>query len=174
MPRQLSGGQTQKAAIARALVNQPSLIVADEPTGNLDTSSSKVIMELLRTINQQGNTILMVTHNPELTRYATRVIYMQDGKIRIDQTLGEHQQIDLTKVQDVVERQDYEKRKAEREQSEANSDETETTQEPEVAEDIPSDDKQEVQKAKPKKKHRQPARKTKAKKKNSKKKAGKK
>lgn len=111
LPKQLSGGQTQKAAIARALVNRPSLIVADEPTGNLDTISSKGIMELLKTINKQGNTILMVTHNPELTRYANRVIYMQDGVIRIDQKLKDNQQIDLTKVQDVVERQDYENRK---------------------------------------------------------------
>jgi putative ABC transport system ATP-binding protein len=80
-PRQLSGGQTQCVAIARALVNEPELIIADEPTGNLDTESSRLIMELLSEIHQAGNTVIFVTHNPELTRYATRVVYMQDGAI---------------------------------------------------------------------------------------------
>ena len=80
-PRQLSGGQIQRAAIARALVNNPSIIIADEPTGNLDSLSSRVVMELLSEIHQSGNTILMVTHNPELTRYANRVVYMHDGAI---------------------------------------------------------------------------------------------
>lgn len=106
LPRQLSGGQVQRAAIARALINNPSIVVADEPTGNLDSKSSQVIMELLKGINEQGNTILMVTHNPALTRYATRVIYMQDGEIRVDQELGKSQQVDLTKLQDAVLRQD--------------------------------------------------------------------
>lgn len=85
LPRQLSGGQTQRAAIARALVNSPSLIIADEPTGNLDSHDSKVFMELLADIHRQENTILMVTHNPELTRYASRVIYMKDGVIVDDE-----------------------------------------------------------------------------------------
>ncbi len=80
-PRQLSGGQAQRAAIARALINKPSIIIADEPTGNLDSTDSKVVMELLADIHRQGNTILLVTHNPELTRYANRVIYMYDGRI---------------------------------------------------------------------------------------------
>ncbi len=80
-PRQLSGGQAQRAAIARALINNPSIIIADEPTGNLDSTDSKVVMELLSDIHRQGNTILLVTHNPELTRYASRVIYMYDGMI---------------------------------------------------------------------------------------------
>lgn len=80
-PHQLSGGQAQRAAIARALVNKPSIIIADEPTGNLDSHDSKVVMELLAEIHRQGNTILLVTHNPELTRYASRVIYMYDGMI---------------------------------------------------------------------------------------------
>lgn len=84
-PRQLSGGQVQRAAIARALINNPSLIIADEPTGNLDSLSSRVVMELLSEIHQSGNTILMVTHNPELTRYANRVVYMHDGAIIHDQ-----------------------------------------------------------------------------------------
>lgn len=85
LPNQLSGGQTQCAAIARALVNNPKLIIADEPTGNLDSASSRLIMELLADIHKMGNTILFVTHNPELTRYATRVVYMHDGAIIHDE-----------------------------------------------------------------------------------------
>ncbi len=84
MPWQLSGGQTQRVAIARALVNKPSIILADEPTGNLDSRSSHVIMEELSDLHQQGNTIIMVTHNPRLTSYASRVITMLDGKIDTD------------------------------------------------------------------------------------------
>ncbi|RTK94704.1 ABC transporter ATP-binding protein [Candidatus Saccharibacteria bacterium] len=91
MPRALSGGQIQRAAIARALVNDPQIIIADEPTGNLDSTSSLVVMELLSELHRTGNTILMVTHNPELTRYADRVVYMHDGSIVHDQhtPLGE-------------------------------------------------------------------------------------
>ncbi|HVO86321.1 MAG TPA: ABC transporter ATP-binding protein [Candidatus Binatia bacterium] len=81
MPRQLSGGQAQRVTIARALVNNPGIIIADEPTGNLDSTDSRVLMELLAEIHRRGNTILLVTHNPELTRYASRVIYMHDGMI---------------------------------------------------------------------------------------------
>jgi putative ABC transport system ATP-binding protein len=81
MPYQLSGGQAQRAAIARALINKPNIIIADEPTGNLDSHDSRVVMELFAEIHRQGNTILLVTHNPELTRYAQRVIYMYDGMI---------------------------------------------------------------------------------------------
>lgn len=90
-PRQLSGGQTQSVAIARALVNDPELIIADEPTGNLDTESSRLVMELLSEIHKAGNTVIFVTHNPELTRYATRVVYMQDGAVKYDEQtkLGE-------------------------------------------------------------------------------------
>ncbi len=86
MPRQLSGGQMQRVAIARALVNNPSLVIADEPTGNLDSSSSRAVMQLLSDMHQEGHTILMVTHNPELTRYSSRVIYMRDGSIIDDET----------------------------------------------------------------------------------------
>jgi putative ABC transport system ATP-binding protein len=90
-PPQLSGGQTQSVAIARALVNDPEIIIADEPTGNLDSASSRLVMELLSEIHKTGRTILFVTHNPELTRYATRVVYMHDGGIIHDEltTLGE-------------------------------------------------------------------------------------
>lgn len=90
-PKALSGGQAQRVAIARALVNNPDLIIADEPTGNLDSHSSRVVMELLAELHSTGSTILMVTHNPELTRYATRVLYMLDGSIVHDEAtrLGE-------------------------------------------------------------------------------------
>lgn len=84
-PPQLSGGQVQRVAIARALVNDPKLIIADEPTGNLDSASSRLIMELLAEIHKAGNTILFVTHNPELTRYSDRVVYMHDGSIIKDE-----------------------------------------------------------------------------------------
>lgn len=84
MPCQLSGGQTQRVAIARALVNEPSIILADEPTGNLDSRSSHIIMEELSDLHKRGNTIIMVTHNPRLTTYASRVITMLDGQIDTD------------------------------------------------------------------------------------------
>ncbi len=85
LPSQLSGGQAQCVTIARALVNNPRLIIADEPTGNLDSNSSRLVMELLSDIHKMGNTIIFVTHNPELTRFATRVIYMHDGSIIHDE-----------------------------------------------------------------------------------------
>jgi len=90
-PRHLSGGQAQCVAIARALVNNPKIIIADEPTGNLDSSGSRLVMELLSEIHKTGNTILFVTHNPELTRYASRVVYMRDGEIVEDEatTIGQ-------------------------------------------------------------------------------------
>lgn len=85
LPSQLSGGQAQCVAIARALVNNPKLIIADEPTGNLDSASSRLVMELLADIHKMGSTVLFVTHNPELTRFATRVVYMHDGSIIHDE-----------------------------------------------------------------------------------------
>lgn len=84
MPCQLSGGQQQRVAIARAIVSEPEIILADEPTGNLDSRSSHIVMEELRNIHAEGNTIIMVTHNPTLTTYATRVIHMLDGHIDTD------------------------------------------------------------------------------------------
>ena len=90
-PKQLSGGQAQRAAIARALVNNPQIIIADEPTGNLDSASSRLVMQLLSDIHEMGGTILMVTHNPELTRFASRVVFMHDGDIVGDEqsTIGQ-------------------------------------------------------------------------------------
>lgn len=91
MPRHLSGGQAQRVAIARALINEPSIIIADEPTGNLDSASSRLVMELLSDIHKAGNTVLIVTHNPAITRYASRVVFMRDGSIVADEhsTIGE-------------------------------------------------------------------------------------
>lgn len=97
-PYQLSGGQQQRVAIARSLVADPSIILADEPTGNLDSRASHIIMEELSAIHGLGNTIIMVTHNPNLTTYATRVIAMLDGEIDSDiKTVDDR---DLPKSQD--------------------------------------------------------------------------
>lgn len=84
LPYQLSGGQQQRVAIARAIVGNPEIILADEPTGNLDSRASHIAMEELKAIHEEGNTIIMVTHNPALTTYATRVINMLDGQIDTD------------------------------------------------------------------------------------------
>jgi putative ABC transport system ATP-binding protein len=83
-PAQLSGGQQQRAAIARAIGGQPRVILADEPTGNLDTTMSSQIMDLLQSINAAGTTILMVTHNAELAQRANRKVHMVDGQIAAD------------------------------------------------------------------------------------------
>lgn len=85
LPKYLSGGEAQRVAIARALVNNPDIIIADEPTGNLDSQSSRLVMELFRELHGSGTTILLVTHNPELTRYASRVVFMHDGGIVSDE-----------------------------------------------------------------------------------------
>lgn len=84
LSNQLSGGQIQRVAIARALVMDPTILMADEPTGNLDTKKSKEIMELIREINSQGATIILITHEPEIARYADRIIKIQDGEIISD------------------------------------------------------------------------------------------
>jgi putative ABC transport system ATP-binding protein len=81
IPSQLSGGQQQRTAIARAIAGEPRVILADEPTGNLDTTMSNQIMELLQAINAQGTTILMVTHNPELAQRAHRQVHIVDGQV---------------------------------------------------------------------------------------------
>ena len=88
-PSQLSGGQQQRVAIARALVNTPALILADEPTGNLDTRTSVEIMALLQILNRQGITVVLVTHERDIAEYATRVIYFRDGRLQRDERNGQ-------------------------------------------------------------------------------------
>ena len=87
-PSQLSGGQQQRVAIARALVNQPSILLADEPTGNLDSRTSVEIMSILQKLNDEGLTIVLVTHEPDIAQYAKRVITFRDGRVRRDELVA--------------------------------------------------------------------------------------
>jgi putative ABC transport system ATP-binding protein len=86
-PSQMSGGQQQRVAIARALVNRPAILLADEPTGNLDSRTSVEIMEILQNLNEKGLTIVLVTHEHDIAQFAKRVLVFRDGKIRKDETV---------------------------------------------------------------------------------------
>ena len=92
-PNELSGGQRQRVAAARALVNNPSIILADEPTGNLDSETSEEIMRLFAAIHQAGNTIIVVTHEQEIANHANRIIRLKDGKIESDTENKKHENI---------------------------------------------------------------------------------
>jgi putative ABC transport system ATP-binding protein len=85
MPNELSGGQQQRVAIARALINDPAILLADEPTGNLDTIASLEIMTLLSGLNDAGCTVVLITHEEEIARFAKRVVRLRDGRIVSDQ-----------------------------------------------------------------------------------------
>jgi len=87
-PTQLSGGEQQRVAIARALVTEPSIILADEPTGNLDSKSGAVVVKLLRELTRKGNTVIVVTHNMDVARAADRIVYIRDGKIEKEEKLA--------------------------------------------------------------------------------------
>jgi putative ABC transport system ATP-binding protein len=87
-PSQLSGGQQQRVAIARALVNQPSVLLADEPTGNLDSRTSVEIMEVLQNLNTRGLTIVLVTHEHDIAQFASRIILFRDGRVRKDEPVA--------------------------------------------------------------------------------------
>jgi len=86
-PGQLSGGEQQRVAIARALINNPSVIFADEPTGNVDTKTSREIMKIFQSLNKRGNTIIVITHDPEVATYASRIITVRDGKVESDKKI---------------------------------------------------------------------------------------
>jgi len=88
-PNELSGGQRQRVAVARALVNRPSILLADEPTGNLDTETGDEIMRLFEALHRQGNTILLVTHEEEIAHHARRIIRLRDGKLVNDDIVDE-------------------------------------------------------------------------------------
>jgi putative ABC transport system ATP-binding protein len=90
-PNELSGGQRQRVAIARALVNDPSIVLADEPTGNLDSKTGEEIMNLFENLHSQGNTIILVTHEMDIAQHAHRVIFIRDGKIASDEKVAKKQ-----------------------------------------------------------------------------------
>jgi putative ABC transport system ATP-binding protein len=96
-PNEMSGGQQQRVAIARALVNDPALILSDEATGNLDSKASIEIAELFVRLNDEGKTIVMITHEPDIAQYAKRIVMFRDGKIIADQPVANRSAIQSTR-----------------------------------------------------------------------------
>jgi putative ABC transport system ATP-binding protein len=94
-PNELSGGQRQRVAIARALVNSPSIVLADEPTGNLDSKTGDEIMNLFQNLHAQGNTIILVTHEHDIAQHAHRIIYIRDGRIASDEAVVKAQTVSI-------------------------------------------------------------------------------
>jgi len=86
-PSQLSGGQQQRVAIARALITEPAILLADEPTGNLDSRTSEEVMAIFQTLNDEGKTIILITHEPDIARYSRRAVHFRDGRIVTDETV---------------------------------------------------------------------------------------
>ena len=106
-PSELSGGQQQRVAIARALVTEPALVLADEPTGNLDTRTSMEVMKLFQELNEQGITIVLVTHEPDIAAYAKRIVEVRDGRIRRDEAVKNRRSaaFDLEHFENAAERE---------------------------------------------------------------------
>jgi putative ABC transport system ATP-binding protein len=103
-PQELSGGEQQRIAIARALANRPAVILADEPTGNLDTKASREIMKLFTALHQEGKTIVMITHDPEIAVFAGRVLYFRDGRLRRDLLTVDPQTGEAFTARDLIDR----------------------------------------------------------------------
>ncbi len=105
-PNEMSGGQQQRVAVARALVSNPRLILADEPTGNLDTHTTVAIIELFEELADSGITIVLVTHEPEVAAYTSRILWMRDGLLRLDQPHTRHQEVITPEFDDLDEEQE--------------------------------------------------------------------
>ena len=102
-PTEMSGGQRQRVAIARALINNPAIIMADEPTGNLDTKSSYEIMDIFKKMNESGKTVVMVTHEPDIAEQTKRILVMRDGQLVSDERSGgktDYAAIELQQMRD--------------------------------------------------------------------------
>ena len=97
-PSQLSGGQQQRVAIARALVTDPAILLADEPTGNLDSRTSEEIMGIFQTLNDEGKTIVLITHEPDIAEHAKRIVHVRDGLIQQDQRIAQRRAVPLRKA----------------------------------------------------------------------------